>query len=221
MRPDVKLSLSTLLVSMFAFGADEKSELGVSGSLLVANNCIWRGMTQTSNTPNAQAGVNLNYNGFYAGVAGSNVKTEGLNATSEVDLLGGYIGNIYGIDYDAGAIYYTYPRSAKEANFADIYLALSKDFERAKLGGKFYRDIKTNDLIVSNAWETTLSIPAPMSISLELLYGDYAHIGNYYSVGLAKPINDTLKTSISYTGIDSDTDGSDEGNIVVMITASF
>jgi uncharacterized protein (TIGR02001 family) len=216
-----KISLAVALVTTLVFSAEDTSQLSISGSASLTNNYIWRGMTQTDNAPAVQSAVNFGYKGFYLGAAGSNVKFEGVDASVELDALGGYAGEAYGIGYDIGAIYYAYPKSSKEANFADVYLGLSKDFEVVKVGAKFYRGVKTNDLEVSNAWETSLSVPLPMSISFDALYGDYADVGNYYSVGFTKPINDKFKVAVSYTGINKDALGIDEDNVVAMISASF
>ena len=217
----LSLALSLTLITTLTFGAEDTSELSISGSSSLASDYIWRGMTQTNNAPTVQGSVNLAYKGFYIGAAGSNVKFEGLDASVELDALCGYTSETYGIGYDLGAIYYAYPHSSKEANFADVYLGLSKDFEILKVGAKFYRGLKTNDLEVSNAWETSLSVPLPMSISFDALYGDYADVGNYYSVGFTKPLNDKFKATLSYTGINKDANGADEENVVAAITASF
>jgi len=217
----INLSLVAALVSTLALGAQDISELSVSGSVALTNNYIWRGMTQTDNAPAVQSSLNFLYKGFYLGAAASNVKFEGVDASIELDALGGYTSEVYGVGYDIGAIYYAYPKSSKEANFADVYLGLSKDFEVLKVGAKFYRGVKTNDLLVSNTWETSLSVPLPISISFDALYGDYADVGNYYSVGFAKPINDKFKVAVSYTGINKDANGIDEENVVAVITASF
>ncbi len=217
----INLSLAVAFISTLAFSAEDISELSVSGSVALTNNYIWRGMTQTDNAPAIGGAVNFGYKGFYLGAAASNVKFKGVDASIELDALGGYTSEVYGVDYDIGAIYYAYPKSSKEANFADVYLGLSKDFEVIKIGAKFYRGVKTNDLEVSNAWETSLSVPLPMSISFDALYGDYADVGNYYSVGFTKPINDKFKVAVSYTGINKDANGIDEENVVAVITASF
>ena len=217
----IKLSLAVLVISVLAYGGEEKAEFNINGNLIFSNNNIWRGMTQSKNLPFIQGGLNLDYKNFYLGITGSNVKSDELQATSEFDFFSGYTSEAYGIGYDLGMIYYAYPHSSKEANFADVYLGLSKDLEVVKIGAKFYRGVKTNDLEVSNAWETSLSVPLPMSISFDALYGDYTDVGNYYSVGFTKALNDKFKVALSYTGINKDANGADEENVVAAITASF
>lgn len=217
----INIALATALLSTLAICDENKSEINVSGNVILASNYVWRGMTQTKDDPMIQGSVILGYKGFYLGSTAANTKIEGIDASVELDAFGGYTAEMYGVGYDAGVAYYTYPSSSKEANFAEVYLGLSKDFEIVKIGAKFYRGVKTHDAVVSNAWETSLSVPMPMSISFDALYGDYADYGNYYSVGFAKPINDTVKLTLSYAGINRDADGMDENNIVVMVSASF
>lgn len=215
----IKLALAVTMISTLVFG--DSSAPNVSGNITIASNGIWRGMSQTSDTASIQSAINLDYQGFYLGAAGSNVNVDGLDATIELDVLGGYMWNLYGMDYDLGAIYYTYPKSPSEANFADLYFSLGKDFEIAKISAKYYRGIKTNDSVVSNAFETSLSIPLPLDISLDTLYGQYHNIGNYYNVGFSRNIYATTKASISYMRMNTNKDGGDEKNILFMLSMYF
>lgn len=217
----IKLSLAAMLISTLAFANEEKPQLSLNGSLSFTNNYIFRGMTQTDDAPATQGALTLGYKGFYLSAVGSNVKFQNLDTSMELDVLGGYTCEFYGFGYDIGAIEYMYPKSSKEANYAEAYIGISKDFEVAKIGAKFYRGIKTNDFNTPNAWEATLSIPLPKDISFDVLYGDWQDYGNYFSAGFSKALNSSFKVSLSYTGINSDMHGSDEDNVVAAITASF
>ena len=217
----VNLSLAAVLFATLAMSDEEKSQINVSGNVVLASNYVWRGMTQTKDDPTIQGTVILDYKGFYVGSTAANTKIEGIDASVELDVFGGYTAEMYGIGYDAGVAYYTYPSSSKEANFAEVYLGLSKDFEIAKIGAKFYRGVKTHDALVSNAWEMSLSVPMPLSVSFDALYGDYADYGNYYSVGFAKSINKAVKLTLSYTGINREAGAIDENNIVAMMSFGF
>ncbi len=217
----INLSLAAALLVTLAMGDEEKSQINLSGNVVLASNYVWRGMTQTKDDPAIQGTLILDYKGFYLGSTAANIKIEGIDASVELDAFGGYTAEMYGIGYDAGVAYYTYPSSSKEANFGEVYFGLSKDFEIVKIGAKFYRGVQTHDAIVSNAWETSLSVPMPMKISFDALYGDYADYGNYYSVGFARPINDTVKFTLSYTGINRESGGIDENNIVAVMSVSF
>lgn len=217
----INLSLAAVLLATLAMGDEDKSQINISGNVALASNYVWRGMTQTKDDPTIQGTVILDYKGFYLGSTAANIKIEGIDASVELDAFGGYTAEMYGIGYDAGVAYYTYPSSSKEANFAEVYLGLSKDFEIAKIGAKFYRGVKTHDTLVSNAWETSLSVPMPLSVSFDALYGDYADYGNYYSVGFSKSINKAVKLTLSYTGINREAGAIDENNIVAMMSIGF
>lgn len=217
----IKMSLAAALAASLAFGADAKSDLGVSANMSIVSDYIWRGMTQSDNSPAIQGGFDLEYKGLYAGVWGSNIEFgDDSRASAEFDIYGGYTNELYGISYDLGAIQYAYPNESKELNFAEAYFGLSKDFEIVKVGAKYYHGIKTDQFDAPNAWEATLSVPLPMDINLDALYGDYNDIGNYYSVGVTKSI-DKFEVALSYTGIEADADNSDQDNIVVRVGVNF
>lgn len=217
----IKTSLVVAMLSTFAYSSQENSELSVNGTLSFTNNYIFRGMTQTDNAPATQGTLNLGYKGFYLSTIGSNVKFSNLDTSMELDVLGGYSGEVSGLIYDIGAIEYMYPKSSKEANYAEAYIGISKDFEVAKIGAKFYKGIKTNEFDAPNAWEATLSVPLPKDISFDVLYGDWQDYGSYFSVGFTKVINTTFKLSLTYTGINSDINGANEDNVVATLSASF
>lgn len=215
----IRLSLAILTIYALAFGAEDKSQLNVNGNLAISSNSIWRGMTQTENSPVVNGEISLDYKNFYLGVTASNTKSKDIKARSEFDIFGGYSSEIYGFEYDIGAIKYIYPNSTNEASFADIYLSVNREFETFTIGTKFYRGIKTNECEVSNALEVIVELFLPMNISFDALYGNYNHMGDYYSIGFAKTINENFKVSLSYMGIDKDVD--DENNVVATVSASF
>jgi uncharacterized protein (TIGR02001 family) len=217
----VKFALAATLINTGVYAEDITSQVGLNANILVANNCVWRGMTQTSDKANVQGALTVDYSGFYIGSAASNIEIQGLDAWTEVDFYGGYASSFYGLDYDLGAISYTYPQSPTEANFSELYFALSKNFEIVTLGAKFYKGVKTNDAEVSDAAEATVSIPLPMEFSFDALYGDYYNVGDYFSLGFSKQFNETFKATIFYTGIKSDTGEADEYNLIIAPSAAF
>jgi uncharacterized protein (TIGR02001 family) len=99
-------------------------DLSVTGSLGVVSNYLFRGITQTSAKPAVQGGINLGYNGIYAGVWGSNVNWltdfQGYGSGSlETDWLVGYAGSVGDVSYDVGATYFYYPGTKNGAYTAD------------------------------------------------------------------------------------------------------
>ena len=99
----------------------------LTANAAVANNYIWRGLTQTENAPAVSGGIDYAAdNGFYAGTWVSNVSyAPGDVFSYEHDLYLGYSGEFGdGIGYDVGYLYYNYDKEA-EFDFSEIYGSLS------------------------------------------------------------------------------------------------
>lgn len=91
----------------------------------------YRGISQTRLKPAVQAGVDYSMGGFYLGAWASSIKWikdfEG-DASAEVDLYGGYKGEISkGLSYDVGVLTYRYPSHKLEVspNTTEVYGALT------------------------------------------------------------------------------------------------
>ena len=225
----IKLSLVVALMVSVAF-ADEKSDLGVSANVAMTSNYIWRGMTQSDNSPAIQGGFDLDYKGIYAGVWGSNVKLG--DASLEFDAYAGYTNDIFGISYDIGYLQYMYPNDTKNLNFGEAYAGLSYDFKVVEVSAKYSVGVDTDDVgIVGEEWkpddciEAGVSVPLPMDIALDGTIGNYIHTGMFYSIGISKTFS-KFDVSLAYTGIDRDNPThdntiKDEDNIVATISTSF
>lgn len=91
----------------------------------------YRGISQTRLKPTVQGGVDYSMGGFYVGTWASGVKwieDVGGNAKVEVDIYGGYKGEIAkDLSYDVGVLTYQYPRNhlSPSANTTEVYGALS------------------------------------------------------------------------------------------------
>ena len=55
----IKLSLAAALVASVAFAEEPKSDLEISANVAMTSNYVWRGMTQSSNSPAVQGGIDL------------------------------------------------------------------------------------------------------------------------------------------------------------------
>jgi len=239
----IKLSLIAALLASSSLVADIVSDTEVSANVALTSNYVWRGMTQSKNSPAVQGGFDLGYKGAYVGVWGSNIDF-GSTASVEIDIYAGYANEIAGFTYDVNLCQYTYPNETDELNFAEASLTLGYDFEIASVSAKYYVGIDTDD--VSNdaangwepgdGWEVGASITIPMAISLDGTYGSYDNkgtqnqttngFGDYYSIGATKSFG-KIDFTVAYTGMDYDinTNGHDgdgkEDNIVVTMGTSF
>ena len=213
----IKMSLvAALLVGSSAFAGEYKdSGLEVSANMAITSNYIWRGMTQSANSPAIQGGIDLGYKGFYLGTWGSNVNF-GNKSSMEADIYAGYAGEYSGIGYDIGAIQFAYPNEVDSSNFAEVYYGLSYDFEVVAVGATYYMGVSTNDFEPDDAWEVSASAPLPGDFSIDVTYGDYDSFGTYYLVGLNKSYG-KFDFTLAYTANDS----TDEDNIVVTVGTSF
>ncbi|MEA1891347.1 MAG: TorF family putative porin [Campylobacterota bacterium] len=223
----IKLSLATAMAVTFAY-AEETSDLGFSANVTATSNYIWRGMTQTADSPAVQGGFDLDYKGLYLGVWGSNVEFGDAKASLEADIYLGYAGSISNFSYDIGFVEYMYPNQSNEYNFGEAYLSLGYDFEVVSLSAKYALGVDTDDVDneadnwePENNWEVGASVPLPMDISIDATYGDYDSLGAYYLVGVNKSF-DKFDLTLAYTANDGDgITENEQDNVVVSISSSF
>lgn len=95
-----------------------------STNIAVTSNYVWRGATQTDDSAAVQGGIDYSDpSGFYVGTWASNVDFGG-GGEVELDLYGGFGGEVEDFGYDIGLIAYLYPDS-DDANFYEVALAVS------------------------------------------------------------------------------------------------
>ena len=231
----IKISLVTAMLASSSLMADFTSDLEVSANAALTSNYIWRGMTQTDDSPAVQGGVDLGYKGLYIGLWGSSIQST--KASSEFDVYVGYAGEISKFSYDIGYIQYMYPNDTDALNFGEAYLSLGYDFDVLSVSAMYYLGVDTNDDAATgnwdpeNGWEVGVSVPLPMDISLDGTYGIYGDdnsdngnqnpFGNYYSIGATKSFS-KFDVSVSYTGMEFDDSATkDQDNVVVSLSTTF
>ncbi|MFA5502683.1 MAG: TorF family putative porin [Sulfurovaceae bacterium] len=204
--------------------AEESSDFTYSANMALTSNYVWRGITQTDNSPAIQGGIDLGYKGFYAGVWGSNVEFGSvLDESMELDFYGGYKGEIAGIGYDLGYIEYAYPHNSSALNFGEAYVGLSKSIGDLGLSGKYYFGADAPSGVKKlDYYELGASYALPYDISIGATYGDYEDTGSNYSVKLSKPIG-KFTASLAYTDFNADSAGAypDQDHVVATISTSF
>ena len=92
----------------------------------------YRGISQSRLKPAVQGGIDYSNGGFYLGTWASSIKwikDAGGKANAEIDLYGGYKGDIVkdSLTYDVGVLTYQYPKNklATKAETTEIYGALT------------------------------------------------------------------------------------------------
>ncbi len=230
-----KLSLIAIIAISSALYADgdiapaesvstPASDFTYSANMALTSNYVWRGITQTDNSPAIQGGIDLGYKGFYAGVWGSNVEFGSvLDESMELDFYGGYKGEIAGIGYDLGYIEYAYPHNSAALNFGEAYVGLSKSIGDLGLSGKYYFGADAPSGVKKlDYYELGASYTLPYDVSIGATYGDYEDTGSNYSVKLSKPIG-KFTASLAYTDFNADSAGAypDQDHVVATISTSF
>lgn len=107
---------------------DGTPALTVSGSVAIASDYRFRGVSQTNNEMTVQGGVTVSHDsGFYVGTWAANLSGWGTfgGANMELDLIGGYKADLGGATLDVGATWYMYPGGADKTDFAEPYIKLS------------------------------------------------------------------------------------------------
>ena len=201
-----------------------ESDLEISANVALTSNYVWRGLTQTDNSPAIQGGFDLGYKGLYVGVWGSNVEFGSTyDESMELDIYAGYAGEIAGIGFDIGAIQYAYPHNTDALNFAEAYLGLSKAFGDFEIGATYYTPIdEPTGVDLTDYWQIDTSYALPMDFGIAASYGDYDDVGENYIVSLSKSFG-KFEVSIAYTDFEADTISglADEDHVVGTISASF
>ena len=194
----------------------EESALEISANLAITSNYVWRGMTQTANSPAVQGGIDLGYKGFYLGAWGSNVEFGPSNNNLEADIYAGYASEIAGIGYDIGFIQYAYPNESTLWNFEEAYIGLSKDFGTFGVNGKYSFGLDD----APDYWDLGASVALPMDSTLAATYGDYDTYGTNYIISLAKEFG-KFEVSVAYTDFEAEVGPYTEDHFVATISTSF
>ena len=168
--PEMKLthSLAAVALALTAFAAQAE----VTGNAAVVSDYNWRGITQTSQDPALQAGIDYAHeSGFYLGAWGSNVDFgDCCDENVEIDIYTGFRGGD-AVTWDVGLIYYTYP-GADDIDFPEIYVGLGWEW----LSGKVWY---SNDF--GNSGDSAFYYEANAAYELPANFGVSAHVG--YSDG--------------------------------------
>jgi len=197
-----------------------ESAFEVSANLAITSNYVWRGMTQTANSPAVQGGIDLGYKGFYLGTWGSNVEFGDTANNLESDFYGGYKNEIAGITFDIGYIYYAYPNESDAFNFDELYVGLGYDFGMVGINGKYSFAVDSN-ADTTDYWEVGGNVELAMEFTLAASYGDYDEVGTNYLVSLSKSWG-KFEFSVAYTDFSSDASSIyDEDHIIGTVSTSF
>ncbi len=135
----------TTAASMALAADDDKKMLpgDFTGSLALTTDYLFRGISQTDNSPSVQGVLEWEYAVSpefkpFLGIFASNLDfNDGNEATIEMDFYGGFRGEIAGFTYSIGGIGYVYPGANSDLNYdyAEAAFKLGYDFGFAAVTG--------------------------------------------------------------------------------------
>lgn len=178
----------------------------------------YRGISQTRLKPALQGGVDYSHpSGIYLGAWASTIKwikDVGGDSSVEVDLYGGYKGEIAkGLAYDVGVLAYVYPSNklSPSANTTEIYGALTFGPVTAKYSHSVTDTFANTDsknsnyLDLSATFEVTDGWSLVPHIGHQRISGPLSGVGSYtdYSLTLSKDFKGIVP-SIAIVGTDAD-----------------
>ena len=234
------VSLATTATIAADDGFDIPGEF--SANVALTTDYRFRGITQSSNDPALQGGIDYSIGvteavSLYAGLWGSNVDfNDGDQASVEVDYYAGVTTEIQGVGIDVGVIYYSYPgaSSGLDYDYFEGKIALGySPIESVSFGiGYFFSPDyfgSSGTFHYPNAFvEFTPDLGLPLPVTLSATYGysiidDNAAFGadDYqdWSVGISTNYK-IINLSLQY--IDNDLDGPvGDPTVVFTVGASF
>jgi len=240
-----KLGLSLVVASSIAFAGgvidldpiptplppvEVKSDLVISANMTMVSKYIWRGQDQNSKGPAIQGGIDLEYRGFYLGTWASNgdFDTATERSSIEVDIYGGYRGEVAGIGFDIGAIAYLYPSVTSEWDDVskEIYLGLSKEIGNFSIGGTYSYDFDAvnmdgDDGVYNVQLDASVKTIYDITVNGNFGISDAVSTDDYYFlVGASKTVG-KFDLGIAYTGYYNDALDDTTSHIVASVSTSF
>lgn len=197
------------------------ADITLSGSATLVTDYRFRGISLSAGDMAVQGTININHSsGLYVGAWGSSIEDSPVYGSMELDLYGGWTGEIAsGVTADVGLLYYVYPNgNVGKANVWEPYASLKTTFgpATAKIGVAYAWDQKSlggddNLYLYTNL---DVAIPnTPITVSGKLGYTDGALSpdrltlkgtggGWDYSIGASATVLGKLTLGVAYVGVD-------------------
>jgi len=208
----MKLNKIALACGAALMGVTAVAQAEFSANIGVTSNYVWRGMTQTMDNAAVQGGVDYAHDsGFYAGTWASNIDFGAGDTGAEMDFYAGFGGEVAGLGYDIGYVYYAYPQ-LDDADFGEIYGSVS--WEMLTIGLSYTAN---SDFDSDGDWYYygSVSFDLPQDFSIGATIGQYSSDDEnlvedgytHYQLDLGKSAGDFGDFTLSVS--DNDMSGSD------------
>lgn len=233
--------LSSSLLAAPAFAQEETdppSDLEISGTVTFVTDYRFRGISLSGGDPAIQGSIDVTHSsGFYVGAWGSSLDGGDTYGEMELDLYGGWSGDIAeGLSADVGLVYYAYPSNTSGAGPAEYWEALGSlsttfgpaeatfgvgySWDQASLGDQDNLYLYT---------DLGVGIPnTPISLSGHAGYTDgfltLTDNGKAwdYSIGATASLFGGLELGVSYIGVEGPSiDGISDDTVLATLSFSF
>jgi len=206
---------STLMIAALPTVAQAETAFNVG----VVTDYRYRGISQSRLKPALQGGVDYTAGAFYVGAWASTikwVKDAGGDSNVEVDLYGGYKGEISKeLSYDVGGLYYLYSgnKLPTSANTFELYGALTYGMFTAKYSYATTNTFGFSDSKGSGYFDLSANVDLGNGFSLTPHVGQQSikrfSAANYidYSLALGKDMGGGFSLSAALVGTDADKQG--------------
>lgn len=221
----------------FAQDAAPESDISVSANVSLTSDYRFRGVGLSGGDIAIQGGVDVSHSsGFYVGTWASSLEEDGGFGSTEVDIYGGWSGDVGGATLDVGILYYAYPNApAGDFDYWEPYASVSGDFGPASLtAGVAYawkQDSLGDEDNLYLYLDGSVGIPeTPLTINGHLGYTDgvltFTNDSKAidWSVGASATVYGPLSVSVSYVGVDHagpEVDGITDDTVVLTLSAEF
>ncbi len=187
-----------------AAAAEEKA-YSLSANFAIVSDYMFRGISQVDGEPTLQGGFDFGYDtdgptDLYLGIWGSGV--DFTDASSEFDIYGGLAGEMNGVSWDLGFIWYLYPGadSALNYDFVEAAFALGYDFgPYAVSAGLNFSPEYFGDSGDSYYWSGGVDVPLPEGIGLGFHVG-HQSIDNNTAFGVPDYLDWSVTVSKEFEG---------------------
>ena len=197
----MKISAFKSLAVVALIAAPVLASAQLSANVSLNSSYKFRGQDQTNNKPALQGGVDyVHSSGFYVGNWNSNV-TWLPNNSIEMDVYGGYKGEVSGVGYDVGFLRYMYP-GAGAANTNEVYAGVSY----AGFGVKYSKTVSDYYFGGSKAGYLNLSysleVAKGVTVSAAVGFTDFKTGTDYtdYSLGLGYDLGEGYSVKAALVG---------------------
>jgi len=211
--------------------AEDSAFLGgtVSANVAMKSEYRFRGVSLTDRNFALQGGFDYSHDsGFYVGTWASNLAASDTYGEIELDVYGGYGGEINGISYDVGALLYAYPtgRHIAKTDYLELYGSLGVDLgvASAKIGAAYALSSQAtghqdNLYLYTDVEGVVPNTPATIAVHLGYENGAFGNKKLDWSLGASVNYSD-LDFGVTY--VDTDQIGRNfKGAVIFSVGASF